>query len=84
VNWDRSPEFDRFDGCRFCVHYRGLLQCTAYPERIPLDILSGEVDHMIPRPGQVGEIVFGPMDIEIWRHTGQRLPASPSGTRAAS
>jgi hypothetical protein len=37
-----------------CTHYQGLLQCDAFPERIPQEILSGEVDHRKPSPGDGG------------------------------
>jgi hypothetical protein len=55
------------------------MTCEAYPERIPIQIASGEVDHLVIRPGQVGEIVFAPIDMETWRRTGRRVPA-PSAT----
>jgi hypothetical protein len=29
---------------------------------------------MVPRPGQAGETVFEPMDVEWWRRTGERRP----------
>jgi hypothetical protein len=78
MNWEPSDRFGEWRGCRGCVHYdRG--RCTAYPERIPLLILSGEGDHIYKRPGQVGDTVFEPMDFEVWIETGQRVPA-----RAAS
>lgn len=84
MNWEPAPNADQFEGCIGCVHYRAG-RCAAYPERIPLAILSGEVDHMVPRPGQVGTIVFEPVDLEIWRRTRQRLPrvaAKTAGERA--
>ncbi len=34
------------------------MSCPAYPERIPLLILDGQVDHLVVRPGQVGDTVF--------------------------
>jgi hypothetical protein len=37
-------------------------------------ILSGEADHMVPRPGQVGETVFEPLDFEWWVKTRERRP----------
>jgi hypothetical protein len=30
--------------------------------------------HLVPRPGQVGDIVFEEMDYEVWRTTRQRVP----------
>ena len=36
---------------------------AAYPVRIPLPIVSGQVDHMVPRPGDHG-ILFEPIDVK--------------------
>jgi hypothetical protein len=36
-------------------------------------ILSGEVDHLIPRPGQVGDVTFAPIDLDVWEQTGERV-----------
>ena len=79
MNWERSEHYEEWGGCLGCAHYlRG--RCVAYPNSIPLPIVSGEVDHMVPRPGQVGETVYEPMDIEVWRETGERVPAEvPAG-----
>ena len=71
--WEPSAQFVEWQGCIGCARYRRG-RCDAYPERIPLIILSGEADHMVPRPGQVGDIVFEPMDVEWWRRTGERRP----------
>ena len=49
-------------------------RCIAYPQRIPFMIISGQTDHMIPRPGQVGDTVFTPVDRQVWRETRQRVP----------
>jgi hypothetical protein len=76
MNWEPSERADEFDGCRFCLHYRGRATCAAYPDRIPLPIFAGDVDHMVPRPGQVGDAVFEPIDEDLWRATGERRPAS--------
>ena len=73
MNWERSDQFDEWQGCLGCAHYR-YGTCIAYPVRIPLDILSGQVDHMVKRPEQVGETVFEPMDYEHFVHTGERIP----------
>jgi hypothetical protein len=84
MTWEPSERFGEWQGCRGCAHYRQA-RCVAYPERIPLVILSGEVDHMVPRPGQVGDTVFEPMDWEVFRATGQRVPAgsaAPTAPRA--
>jgi hypothetical protein len=34
------------------------MRCAAFPDRIPLAIFSGEVDHLVVRPGQIGDTVF--------------------------
>ena len=81
MNWKPTARFNEWAGCLGCAHYqRG--RCVAYPEGIPLPIISGEVDHMIPRPKQVGTTVFEPMDLEVFHTTGQRVPArhpAPAG-----
>jgi hypothetical protein len=75
TDWEPSERYDEWQGCLGCARYlRG--RCDAYPDRIPVNSLSGEVDHMVPRPYQVDEIVFEPMDIEWWRDTGERRPAA--------
>ena len=71
ADWERSDEFEEWPGCRWCAHY-DRMRCKAYPERIPLIIASGEVDHLVVRPGQAGTVVFEPLDIEHWRATRER------------
>ena len=34
------------------------MTCAAYPDGIPITIASGEVDHLVVRPGQVGDTIF--------------------------
>jgi hypothetical protein len=46
-------------------------------------IFSGEVDHVVPRPGQVDGILFEPMDIEHWVRTGERIPARAGAEQTA-
>jgi hypothetical protein len=73
---------DDYPGCLGCGHYRAA-KCIAFPKRIPLPILAGEMHHLVPRPGQVGQTVFTPLDLEIWRATRKRVPArTPETTRA--
>ena len=74
MNWERSERFDEWEGCRGCAHYRRG-RCVAYPNGIPLIIFSGQVDHMVPRPGQVGDTVFEPMDWDVFSATRERVPA---------
>ena len=45
------------------MHFRKDITCIAYPDRIPIMIASGEVDHLVVRPGQVGETVFEPLPV---------------------
>lgn len=46
--------------CQACRHHTPgqSLSCAAYPDGIPEDILSGNIRHIIPRPGDHG-IQFG-------------------------
>ena len=87
MNWERSDLYEEWDGCRWCFHWR-VGKCAAYPERIPLAILSGEIDHMVKRPDQVGDTLYEPIDVEHWQRTGERVPAassaSPRSTKARS
>ena len=46
--------------CDNCAHYIGALTCTAFPEGIPEDILSGYFDHAEPHEGDNG-IRFEPL-----------------------
>jgi hypothetical protein len=48
-SWEPSERYDEWDGCRFCLHWRGG-KCITYPNRIPLMLISGQSDHMVPRP----------------------------------
>jgi hypothetical protein len=40
-------------GCENCQHYKGLT-CDAFPEGIPVDVLSGDEPHFDPLPGDNG------------------------------
>lgn len=40
--------------CVLCKHYQLFLQCDAFPDRIPEQILTGEADHTVPYPGDHG------------------------------
>lgn len=73
-SWDRSDRFEDWQGCLGCANYRAG-RCDAFPNGIPLPIISGEIDHLQPRPGQVGVMIFEPMDVEHWRSTGERRRA---------
>ena len=61
ADWNRSiPRSELWGGCRACVHFRKDTTCAAYPDGIPIVIASGDVDHLVVRPGQVGDTVFEP------------------------
>lgn len=36
--------------CWFCAHYLGDLACTAFPVKIPQEILDGRFNHQDPYP----------------------------------
>lgn len=80
MSWAPSEHYDEWEGCIGCAHWRAA-RCIAYPKRIPMMILDGQTDHMVPRPGQVGETVFEPMDVEHWRLTGERRPRQGATSR---
>jgi hypothetical protein len=63
-DWKRSiPRDQLWGGCRACVHFRKDLSCVAFPYRIPIQIASGEIDHLVVRPGQVGDTIFEPKPV---------------------
>ena len=73
---------DDYPGCLGCGHYRAA-KCIAFPKRIPLPILDGQMHHLVPRPGQVGDTVFTPLDLEVWQKTRKRVPMrTPETTQA--
>lgn len=49
--------------CIECIHYTGEIQCAAFPERIPDEIIEGEFDHSNPHKGDSG-IRFEPVSEE--------------------
>ena len=74
ADWKRSiPQSELWGGCRACVHFRKDTTCIAYPDGIPIVIASGDVDHLVVRPGQVGDTVFEP------RPDRRRPAAVPAG-----
>lgn len=46
--------------CLSCIHYRGLLKCDAFPDKIPDKILVWEHDHRKPFKDDQG-IQFEPI-----------------------
>jgi len=87
ANWESAADLDEYPGCLGCAHLRrgGRAHCVAYPDGIPFGIASGQVDHLVPRPGQVGDVVFTEVDFDHFRTTGERIPlrapepATPTG-----
>lgn len=62
MSWQKSPDFEtKWLGCAHCEHQLGGATCKAYPAAIPLLIYSGDVDHLMSRPGQIGDWVFEPL-----------------------
>ncbi len=58
-NWEHTiPRDQSWGACHLCQHFRPDMTCTAYPDRIPIMIASGDFDHLVVRPGQVGDAVF--------------------------
>ncbi|MDS3861224.1 hypothetical protein RIF25_10440 [Thermosynechococcaceae cyanobacterium BACA0444] len=46
-------------GCRVCRHFNLDGSCPAFaPRPIPLSIISGEIKHLTPLPGQANDIVY--------------------------
>jgi len=46
--------------CTFCIHSKSGRVCRAFPDSIPDEIWTGEVDHTKPYPGDNG-IQFEPI-----------------------
>jgi hypothetical protein len=49
-----SPQFEVVGICHKCSRRRGLTNCTAFPNGIPVTILVGDYDHTKPFPGDNG------------------------------
>ena len=47
-------------GCGYCQHWRGGT-CSAFPERVPLQIVSGDIIHDRVLRGQTGDAAFLPV-----------------------
>ena len=64
-DWKPSHRAAEFPGCFKCRHLdRKRMLCAAFGGPVPLPIASGQVDHMIPRPGDHG-ITFEPIEAEV-------------------
>lgn len=86
MNWERSDGFEEWPGCFGCAHLRrgGRAHCVAFPDGIPFAIASGEIDHLVPRPGQVGTTVFEPLDLQHLLKTKERRVLKPTAVPAAA
>lgn len=62
--------------CITCKHYQGDSRCLAFPEpdEIPAEILTGEISHSKPFPGQVGKYVWTPGESEEARRARGEKP----------
>jgi hypothetical protein len=50
--WDDPKARDV--SCNRCANYLGFAKCRAFPERIPRELLTVEVRHALPYPGDGG------------------------------
>ena len=48
----------KYRGCKYCQHFRFNGTCAAFPDKIPLDIVSGATKHTKPLPNQKNSIVY--------------------------
>ena len=44
--------------CDICKHFNGKHGCTAFPDQIPVPILTGQVPHTKTMYGQKNKIIF--------------------------
>ena len=44
--------------CHKCINYNVNNTCSAFPNGIPVDILTGKLKHTVKFPEQVGDDVF--------------------------
>ena len=58
--------------CPFCKHYQNDLKCDAFPEKIPTEILTGEISHEKPLKNQKNKIVFQPVTKDEKTNTGTK------------
>jgi len=47
--------------CYLCINYLDNKKCTAFPEGIPEDILTGKFNHIKKHPEQKNNILFEPI-----------------------
>lgn len=56
---------DEYLGCSGCKHFKWDLKCEAFPKRIPLPVISGEIHHTKRLPWQDNDIVYEPIEIKV-------------------
>jgi hypothetical protein len=53
--WQKDrPQFEAVGICHKCTRRKGLVNCTAFPDGIPTEIMIGEVMHTKPYSGDHG------------------------------
>ena len=53
--------------CHTCKHRTGLWTCRAFPQGIPPQVLSGELDHRAPVIGD-GGVIYEALPVgQVWR-----------------
>ncbi len=48
-------------GCGFCKNLDKTDRCSAFPDGIPIEIISGEIHHTLPIEGQDNDVVYDPL-----------------------
>ena len=51
---DNPVMMDVLGICHVCIHRRTLETCDAFPEGIPVEILTGDINHTVPYKGDHG------------------------------
>ncbi len=70
--------------CLFCRHFNlETATCPAFPEGIPVEILSGEVQHLNPLAGQRGQWVFEALSTEAFDRKARYFIKKAEGGRRA-
>lgn len=68
---------NNYEGCLFCKHLdrsSNGMKCAAFPTKIPLPIVSGEVEHTQPMFGQTNKVVFKDVATNKNDSTGGKIP----------
>ena len=55
---DRHQYFSYLSDCSNCKHYAGGCTCPAFPDGIPVSLLSGDKRHDSVIDGQATELIF--------------------------